>query len=46
LREIPDALKPQKIAINAPNNALKNARKAKSDGKLITAKASKSKKAA
>jgi len=37
-REIPDALKPQKIAIN-------NGR-VKSDGKLIAAKSSKSKKAA
>lgn len=38
VREIPEALRPQKIAINA--------NKLQSDGKLITAKAGKSKKAA
>jgi len=42
MREIPDALKPQKIAINAINAPLER----KSDGKLIAAKSSKSKKAA
>jgi len=42
IREIPEALKPQKIAINAPN---KN-QTLKSDGKLISSKSSKSKKAA
>jgi len=38
VREIPDALKPQKIAINDADN--------KSDGKLISGKSGKSKKAA
>ena len=38
VREVPDALKPLKIAINAG--------KLNSDGKLITAKSGKSKKAA
>lgn len=42
MREIPDALKPQKIAINAP----KTAKALKSDGKLMAAKSGKSKKAA
>jgi len=46
MREIPEALKPQKIAINATDNVLKTAQALKSDGKLIAAKSSKSKKAA
>jgi len=42
MREIPDALKPQKIAINAPDTH----QKLKSDRKLIQSKSGKSKKAA
>ncbi len=46
MREIPDALKPQKIAINASGKSPKQPRTLKSDGKLIQAKSSKSKKVA